>query len=68
KEYGASRKCYVLSIDERLDGREVEISDALRESYGCGPVLISLTHGRLAYFESETEFGAPQRYLISRVF
>lgn len=64
--FSAAEHCYVLSIDERLDGKILKTEEAINELIGYGPFLLSFDHGRLAYFEGETEKGAPERYLLIR--
>lgn len=61
---GAGEDCYVLSIDEEIDGKEMKLSEALDEVFGRGPALLSCIHGKLAYFECEQERGAPERLII----
>lgn len=63
---GAEKDCYVLSIDESIDGREMKLSEAMDEVYGNGPVLVSCIHGKLAYLECEQEKGAPERLIIKK--
>lgn len=63
---GAGKECYVMSIDEEIDGKEMKLSEALEEVYGRGPALISCVHGKLAYFEGEQEKGAPERLIIKK--
>jgi hypothetical protein len=54
KAKGAQAKCYVMSENSRLDGKEVELETALEETVGCQMgTLISCVPGKLGYFEDE---------------
>ena len=64
KKEGAPDGCYVLSIDEAIDGKELLLCDALKQVVGRGPALISCIPGKLGYLESEQSAGAPYRYLL----
>lgn len=64
--FSAAEHCYVLSIDEQLDGKLLKTEEAINELIGSGPFLLSFDHGRSAYFEGETEKGAPERCLLIR--
>jgi hypothetical protein len=51
---GAPETCYALSEDSELDGKEIPLSEALKEVVGCGMgTFLSCLAGRLAYFEDE---------------
>jgi hypothetical protein len=51
---GAGTKCYVMSENRDLDGREVDLETALKETVGAQMgTLISCVPGRLGYFEDE---------------
>lgn len=51
---GAGRMCYVMSENSNLDGREVALATALKETVGAQlGTLISCVPGRLGYFEDE---------------
>ena len=51
---GAGPKCYVMSTNSRLDGKEVDLETALEETVGSQEgTLISCVPGRLGYFEDE---------------
>lgn len=63
KKYKISQECYVISLDED-DGKYMELSAALESCVFFGPFLISLVHGKVAYFEGEQSYGAPSRYLL----
>jgi hypothetical protein len=53
---GAGKKCYVMSENRDLDGREVDLEMALRETVGRQMgTLISCVPGRLGYFEDEED-------------
>ena len=51
---GAGKKCWAISEDDRLDGREFELDSILSEivGYGMGTILCCVP-GALAYVESE---------------
>ena len=64
KGLGAPSLCYVMSSGDELDGREMDLSEALRDIIGRGVgALVSCIPGRLAYFESEEKNG---RYVCHR--
>jgi len=51
---GAGPKCYVMSSNSRLDGKEVDLAIALEETMGNQEgTLISCVPGKLGYFEDE---------------
>jgi len=50
---GAPERCWV--IGGRLDGREVELMEAIREAAGRDGVLLSCIPGRLAYLAGEDD-------------
>lgn len=51
---GAPSQCYVMSSNRELDGREVELADALAKVIGGGfGTFISCISAELAYFEGE---------------
>ena len=59
---GAPETCYALSEDSELDGKEISLSDALKEVVGRGMgTFLSCLPGRLAYFEDED-----QRWILER--
>ena len=62
KSKGAPETCYALSEDSELDGRELSLSEALKEVVGRGMgTFLSCLPGRLAYFEDED-----QRWILER--
>jgi hypothetical protein len=64
KQRGAPPNCYVISCSQ-LDGRHVDLKDALEETVGYGVgTVISCIPGELGYFEAE-EPG--ERYLLYRL-
>lgn len=64
KSLGAPSICYVMSSDRGLDGREMDLSEALEEILGKGMgAFISCVPGKLAYFEAEE---AGERYICHR--
>ena len=51
---GAGTTCYIMSENSQLDGREVDLEAALKETVGRQMgTLISCVPGRLGYFEDE---------------
>ena len=51
---GAPETCHALSEDSELDGKEIPLSEALKEVVGRGMgTFLSCLAGRLAYFEDE---------------
>jgi hypothetical protein len=63
---GAPERCYVVSEDDRLDGREMFLSEALAETVDAGSQMatfISCAPGRLAYFHGED---VENRYILER--
>jgi hypothetical protein len=59
---GAGSKCRVTSENLDLDGREMDLDAALKETIGYGMgTIISCIPGRLAYFEDEDV-----RYILQR--
>lgn len=51
---GAGSTCYVMSENSTLDGKEVDLEAALKETVGGQMgTLISCVPGRLGYFEDE---------------
>ena len=60
----APNECYVLSIDEDIDGKIMTLHEALSRVVGFGPALISCIDGRLAYLECEQSQGAPERFIL----
>ena len=53
---GAGLTCWVLSEDDEIDGRELELRAALKHVSGRGiGTILSCVPGKLAYFESEDE-------------
>lgn len=66
-EKGAPRRCHVLSTHPDIDGKLVELGNALKASVGFGsPTILSCIAGKVAYLETEQEFGPPPRYLLYR--
>jgi len=54
KAKGAGTKYWVISENRKLDGQELELEAALKETVGYQMgTLISCIPGRLAYFEDE---------------
>ncbi|TWT25852.1 hypothetical protein [Planomicrobium sp. CPCC 101110] len=64
---GAEKKCYSLSYNEKIDGKELPLQEALEQAVGFGfPSLILCVPGELAYFEAEQGFGPAPRYILKR--
>lgn len=61
---GAPKECYVMSINQEIDGQILPLNLALSKIIGLGPALISCIHGKLAYLECEQSFGAPDRFIL----
>lgn len=61
----APLECYVLSIDNEIDGRFLPLDDALHKAVGSGPALLSCIHGSLGYLECEQSRGAPDRFILT---
>lgn len=54
RSLGAPPVCYVISSGDELDGREMDLSKALRDIIGRGAgAFVSCLPGKLAYFESD---------------
>lgn len=67
KAEGAEKTVYSLSYNEKIDGKELLLLEALEGSVGFGmPSIISCISGELAYFEAEQGFGPPPRFLLKR--
>jgi hypothetical protein len=61
-EKGAGTKCWVISENSELDGKEIDLQTALEETIGYQMgTLISCIPGKLAYFEDEDG-----RYILER--
>ena len=59
---GAGPTCWVISEDRKLDGREMDLETALKETVGYRMgTIISCIPGKLAYFEDEED-----RYILQR--
>lgn len=59
---GASSNCWVISENSEMDGREMDLETALRETIGRQMgTFLSCVPGRLAYFEDEEG-----RYILQR--
>lgn len=67
KRNGAEKMCYSLSYNEKIDGKELPLQEALEQAVGFGfPSIISCVPGELAYFEAEQDFGPSPRYISKR--
>jgi hypothetical protein len=59
---GAPETCYALSEDSELDGKEIQLADALTSIVGRGMgTFLSCIPGKLGYFEDED-----QRWILER--
>jgi len=59
---GAGRNCWIMSEDSALDGQEMDLEAALKETIGRQiGTFLSCVPGRLAYFEDEDG-----RYILER--
>jgi hypothetical protein len=59
---GAGPKCWVISENSELDGREMELESALKETIGYQMgTFVSCVPGKLAYFEDEDD-----RFILQR--
>ena len=64
---GAPSICYLMSFNQRVDGQELPLLEALESSVGMGmPSVVCCLSGKLAYFEAEQEAGPPPRFLLKR--
>jgi hypothetical protein len=62
KSNGAPTTCYVMSEDPQIDGREMDLDEALAEVVGKDAgAFLSCIPGKLGYFEME---GLSERYLL----
>ena len=65
KRQGCGRLCYVISIEESIDGTYAPVEDAIQSTIGNGPALMVFNEANLAYFEGEHEIGSKtKRFLI----
>ncbi len=65
KAKGASERCYAITpYHEETDGTEMLLADALDVVVGYGPAIIYCKPKKLAYFEDEQSYGAPDRYVL----
>lgn len=64
-KYDNGSDCYVMDLNDD-SGRYMKLFNALENHVFLGPVLISIIHGKIAYFEGEQSYGAPFRYILRR--
>lgn len=65
KKQGCGGSCYVISIEETIDGTYAPVEDAIRTTVGNGPALLVFKEAGLSYFEGEYEIGSrTKRFLI----
>ncbi len=55
--------CYVISVDEEIDGAYLSITDAL-QVVGNGPAIVAFPETHRVYFEGEYEIGAKTKRFI----
>jgi len=67
KNYGAQDSCYVMSLNEDVDGRHLPLHIAVEKIafYGLSSI-ISCVPDKLAYFQTEQDYGPRERYLLKR--
>ncbi len=59
---GAPARCWAISESEKLDGKELDLLEALDDVVGCGiGTFLSCLPGKLAYFEDEED-----RWILQR--
>jgi hypothetical protein len=64
KAKGAPDKCYLFSADDKFDGREMQLSEALLWIVGSNSgTFISCIAGKLGYFEFED---MSERYILEK--
>ena len=64
KSKGAPDKCYLFSADDKFDGREMLLSEALSEVVDSGSgTFVSCIAGKLGYFEFED---MKERYILEK--
>lgn len=62
---GAGEHCYIISNAEEIDGRTMNLSDALREVIGIGlGTVVSCVPGQVAFYEGE--YGPTERMILTR--
>lgn len=66
KSHGADTEGYCLTLNPKIDGQTLPLSEALQEAVGCGLPSIIICGKGLAYFESEQEVGPPKRFVLKR--
>jgi hypothetical protein len=52
---GAGPACHVISVNSAVDGKEVELEEALEHASGSMGCILSCVPGKLAYFSGEDE-------------
>lgn len=62
---GAGKTCHVISSLDELDGKEVNLSEALRLCVGYGYSVLICTPS-LAYLEGEQYQGPPPRFMLRK--
>ncbi|HDR7361333.1 hypothetical protein CN544_29125 [Bacillus toyonensis] len=67
KNHGAKDSCYVMSLNENVDGKHLPLHIAVEKIafYGLSSI-ISCVPDKLAYFQAEQDYGSRERYLLKR--
>ncbi|MDO8158526.1 hypothetical protein FKQ51_14390 [Bacillus toyonensis] len=67
KNHGAEDSCYVMSLNENVDGKHLPLHIAVEKIafYGLSSI-ISCVPDKLAYFQAEQDYGSRERYLLKR--
>ncbi|OIK14255.1 hypothetical protein BIV60_12170 [Bacillus sp. MUM 116] len=66
-KHGAGDICYVMSLNDSIDGKEMDLKTAIDRVFGYGlSSIISCIDGKLAYFQAEQECGAPPRFILKK--
>lgn len=63
---GAGKTCHVISFRDELDGKEVDLPEALRLCVGYGYPSVLICMPSLAYLETEQYKGPPPRFLLRK--
>jgi len=67
RNLGGEDLCYVISLEDSIDGQVMPLRNALQNAVGYGlPSIVSSIPGKLAYFEAEQTAGAPPRFILKK--
>jgi hypothetical protein len=58
--------CYVISSREEVDGKEVNLHEALRLCVGYGFPSVLICTPSLAFYEGEQYQGPPPRFILRK--